>query len=62
MQSTMIKDFKEGHEIVGYYRNFGQDVSITVNDVKQYVPKDQWHICIYSASREIKKLNELCNI
>lgn len=47
MKSTMIKDFKEGHEIVGYYRNFGQDVSITVNDVKQYVPKDQWHICIY---------------
>lgn len=56
----MIKDFKNGNEIVGYYRNFGYDVSITVNDVKQYVPKNQWHICIYiySAAKIIKELNE----
>ena len=57
MNNKRIKDFKEGSEIVGYYRNFGYDVSITVNDVKNYVPKEEWGMLMSGAVKILKELN-----
>lgn len=52
-----IKDFDSDAEIVGYYRNYGQYVSITVREVKEYVPREHWGMTMSSAVRELKELN-----
>lgn len=56
-EQARIKDFKQGSEVVGYYRNYGCDIPITVNDIKNYVPKHEWDITMSSAVKEYKELN-----
>lgn len=53
-----IREFTDSSEIVGYWRNHGHEVSITVSEVKEYFPKKEWSCTMSSAVKLIKELNE----
>ena len=52
-----IKDFDSDTEIVGYYCNYGQNVPITVREIKEYVPREHWGITMSIAVLIIKELS-----